>query len=861
MTQFNTSQATVSQDGCDTSSSQINQVNVSLASVHHASSIGDYLCYRREQTQTAYQRWLQPTAASASTAEIEPEPVLNQHQHGQIFQALFTSLWYQLQAGHTIIELSQHWQQQLLEYLLLPLYPFLLSDRDGDGNKDNAQDNQDGMDAMDVMASLLASSTLQTQLAGLDEWVHTRLQQPTLSKFERQLLLDKWRQIRQLQALWQQHHINSLSKFIQQLTHNAWLQNSRHHAEQHHPQSVIVYSICSNTSTSTSTSNNNSNNNSNNDSNNPANNNFDSFDDSHLLDHPSSNPNSHTSNHNQHNGTEQRVTLWLHRIWYAERDLCQHIQRLLSHQVQPLPLQLSDKLNDEQRHAIEIANHNAFSLITGGPGTGKTFTVAQLVMALAGSPDSISNTDQSDNSSVLALAAPTGKAAQRMQESLQAALTQAGMRMQLPDAKTIHRLLGIGRDGVPRYHESNPLPEDIIIIDEASMLGVELSHYLLRAIKSGARLILLGDANQLAAVDAGAVLADLCAIKALQPYHQRLHISRRFDAGSGIGRLAAFINTATELSAAADADIRGIQDKQSSSQPSPAQAHNQLRALLATLDNISYQQLAGREGLEGLPDTADVTAVGIDAGIAAGATTHSDIHQHSPSINSLSKYQLYEQLKTNYRPFIDQSIQQLKNPAEQLSNPVILAQQLMAVLNQFRILSAGHHGYCGDHQINQMLSEHHQHRLTSVLGSRQAVSKLTLQSGWYHGRPVMVLKNNYQLGLYNGDIGVCLQNQMGKLEVFFEGQRHGIAIDALNAADISTAYAMTIHKSQGSEFEHVAIVFDDSNQRLLSKELIYTAVTRAKQQVSIYSTDTALLTAIHTPTQRMTGLGQQFADR
>ena len=209
---------------------------------------------------------------------------------------------------------------------------------------------------------------------------------------------------------------------------------------------------------------------------------------------------------------------------------------------------MPENLNDQQIAAINVANNNAFSIITGGPGTGKTYTVAQLVIALQQATESRGDESKhirfSTDSASLALAAPTGKAAQRMQESLQAALDDANVELQLQEAKTIHRLLGIGRTGRPRYDTNNPLGEDIIIVDEASMLGVELANYLVSAVKPGARLILLGDANQLAAVDAGAVLADLCRIPLLQPIHAELTESRRFSAESGIGKLATQINKA-----------------------------------------------------------------------------------------------------------------------------------------------------------------------------------------------------------------------------------------------------------------------------------------------------------------------------
>ena len=179
----------------------------------------------------------------------------------------------------------------------------------------------------------------------------------------------------------------------------------------------------------------------------------------------------------------------------------------------------------------------------------------------------------------------------------------------------------------------------------------------------------------------------------------------------------------------------------------------------------------------------------------------------------------------------------------------------MSEFNRFRILTAGHNGEWGDHNINDYLTRWHMTQLKLPLG----------KSPWFHGRPVMVLQNNYELGLFNGDIGICLQTQQkgegSRLEVFFENKTQGIAVNLLNDELIATAYAMTIHKSQGSEFDHIAITFDNSNSRLLSKELIYTAVTRAKQKVSIYSTKRALQKAVQTPTQRYTGLALQFQQK
>ncbi|MGP4714215.1 MULTISPECIES: exodeoxyribonuclease V subunit alpha [unclassified Psychrobacter] len=501
------------------------------------------------------------------------------------------------------------------------------------------------------------------------------------------------------------------------------------------------------------------------------------------------------------------LTLWLHRTWQAEYNLAYHILRIKNQTVQALPIAANSQLNPEQQEAIYMANRSAFSIITGGPGTGKTYTVAQLVIALQQAQNGV--VDQPHTGINLALAAPTGKAAQRMQESLQDAIESAGVNIQLPEAKTIHRLLGIGQGGQPRYHTDNPLSEDIIIVDEASMLGVELANYLVSAVKPSARLILLGDANQLAAVDAGAVLADLCRIPALQRVSQRLESSRRFTADSGIGKLARLIN---------DKDTYAKSNM------------NTVWQLMHENESLGFYHLTQ-------PRANQSDSVGIEK---------------VQITNSLSKTELCKGLYNFYKTYVSQTYNNLAKVKRAKSMPISehidSFSKLMSTLNQFRVLTAGHHGRCGDHAINQYMSEQHRQQLKLPLS----------KSPWYHGRPIMVLQNNYELGLFNGDIGICMQTDQGRLQVFFENKKQGISVNMLGDDMVATSYAMTIHKSQGSEFEHVAICFDDSNARLLSQELIYTAVTRAKKQVSIFSTETAFTRALATPTIRQTGLSLQF---
>ena len=764
-----------------------------------ASTISDYILQRRAQTYSAY---VQPNVTNASTNLVEADSYL--------FKSLFMVLAKQLEEGHTVLTLRQDdmelalqgrvegkvatlyaWQRDILQSLAAPLFDLIDSDTALAAVTQVEGDHQDELtqpeDSDSIFNLLNILITRGTQL-----WL-----QLNLSNSNKAQLVERFKLVQQLYDLMQndnetcglnqQSTINSLSNFMQHIEQQPLFaqlslaslakENSLSKKNLISKQSPIIYQN-----------------------------------------------NIYQNNHSERN-TE--VTFWLHRTWQAEFNLAKTIQNILNQPIKPLDINIPDNLNAQQVQAVKVANENAFSIITGGPGTGKTYTVAQLVIALQ-QAQADSDTQQalgegatirfSTDSAGLALSAPTGKAAQRMQESLQAALDSAQVEVQLQEAKTIHRLLGIGRDGRPRYHAGNPLGEDIIIVDEASMLGVELANYLVSAIKPGARLILLGDANQLAAVDAGAVLADLCRIDVLQPIHAQLTESRRFHADSGIGKLAAEINK------------------------SPADMQ-QVWQLLNYDEALQFQSV----NIQGInADASDIYAEDLDTSVS-----------NAQLENSLSNKKILSKITQNYTQYLNKINLLIKNPiAKSVPETVSLTiSDLMSEFNRFRILTAGHNGEWGDHNINDYLTRWHMTQLKLPLG----------KSPWFHGRPVMVLQNNYELGLFNGDIGICLQTQQkgegSRLEVFFENKTQGIAVNLLNDELIATAYAMTIHKSQGSEFDHIAITFDNSNSRLLSKELIYTAVTRAKQKVSIYSTKRALQKAVQTPTQRYTGLALQFQQK
>lgn len=773
-----------------------------------AHTLSDYLLQRRSQTQFAYQKAFGESIEHKTIDAGQGDGTLDDEQNTDwIFKAVFIALAQQLEEGHTVLTLSS---------AKLVSSEFSSSELDTEGIP--LLDSDDSMSIEDVAHSSAQLAAWQLQLltillspladyidnAVIPKQMIDELSEATIAKVNISLVSEPLNQIVKIIEFWPQVAIQlALSPeqkkvLMERYTLGKKLIDYFNNDNQNKENSLsnFIKLIHQNDLFSTIGSINNS------------------------------TPVRYTVSKLKNSLS---ITFWIYRTWQAEYTLAKTIKQISEYEISALPIVLNKHLNTEQQAAINMANNNAFSIITGGPGTGKTYTVAQLVMALKNSQpnDANSKNDKGrggtkEQSTSLALAAPTGKAAQRMQESLQVALDAAGVSIQLQEAKTIHRLLGIGQSGRPRYHADNPLSEDIVIVDEASMLGVELANQLVSAIKPKARLILLGDANQLAAVDAGAVLADLCRIPMLQSMHQQLIASRRFSEQSGIGQLAKLIN-------APKADMRAV-----------------------------WQVINDDEALAFYPVNQQVEEL-MDNSIDGGLEVESS-NEFTP-INSLSNKKLLINLTQYYLPYINQIKEifttskfanSVPNSKDILSDGLTNEEPsdiatLMQTLNQFRILTAGHHGRWGDHALNDYISQWHIGQLKLPISN----------SPWFHGRPVMVLQNSYEMGLFNGDIGICLQTDRG-LEVFFENKSQGIAVNLLNEEMIATAYAMTIHKSQGSEFDHVAITFDDSNSRLLSKELIYTAVTRAKRQVSIYSTRSALTKAIKTPTLRQTGLALQF---
>ncbi len=507
--------------------------------------------------------------------------------------------------------------------------------------------------------------------------------------------------------------------------------------------------------------------------------------------------------------TQVSYIVWLHRQWYAEQSLAKQLMKIAHRKVAAFNgISASQDIdnglapNAMQQLAIDKSSQHALSIIIGGPGTGKTFTVAKLVTTLQKGHEHKRKQDPNLPPLSITLTAPTGKAAQRMQQSLQKSLQDE--EITLDNAKTLHRLLGIGRDGIPRYHAKNPLPDDLIIVDEASMLGLELASQLVDAIKPTGRLILLGDANQLAAVDAGSVLSDLCAVTRLQPYITELTESKRFDSNSVVGQFALAIQQ---------------------NLPAP----KKIKLIQRLLQPIDLQAIKPSQS-ENPSDLADKTQ----------QTANIPFY---PIDASSSLPAVFNQLAKPYHPFFALMQQWYSKPINifEADN----RKELFEVFDRYRILCAGHQGQLGTQSINQKMSL-----------AFTEFSKITRTKAYfYHGLPIIIQNNDYQLGLFNGDIAICLLYQ-GQLYACFAEKV--IPIQRLSRESCDYAYAMTIHKSQGSEFHTVAICIDKAHTRLLSQALIYTAVTRSKSALSIYSAKENFELAVTQKAVRQTGLQLQF---
>ncbi|MGZ8240640.1 MAG: exodeoxyribonuclease V subunit alpha [Methylobacter sp.] len=459
--------------------------------------------------------------------------------------------------------------------------------------------------------------------------------------------------------------------------------------------------------------------------------------------------------------------LYLHRYWFYENRLAMQIKVLtnITFPAENLDTILERYFKDRgdetdwHREAAKMAVRQAFSIITGGPGTGKTTTVVKILALL--------QELAAEKFLHIALAAPTGKAAMRLQESIgfnkSALPCPERLKEHIPETvTTLHRLLGAKPPSPYFHHDANKrLTYDLVVVDEASMVDLALMSKLVDALKPGARLILLGDKDQLASVESGAVLADLTM--ALPEHTIELKKSHRFD--ENIKHLADAVN---------------------------CQQHDIAWRILRqnNKDNDVLEQ-----------DLIDYVA------------------------GQQAEY-----------------LQLIKTQAE--------FDEIYRAFSRFQVLCSNRHGKNSVADINYRVEQ------------KLAVQKLINLSGaWYSGRPVLVTQNNAAMHLYNGDIGICMpdKEQDGKHMVFFQ-RADGTVKKYLptRLPHCETVFAMTIHKSQGSEFEEVLVALPDTVNPVLTKELLYTAITRAKKTLKLVADEAVFAATVKQRVQRNTGLVDKF---
>jgi len=553
--------------------------------------------------------------------------------------------------------------------------------------------------------------------------------------------------------------------------------------------------------------------------------------------------------------------VYLRRYWGFEQAVANGIRMRLAQPPVGLPIDITRNtlavLFPErppkasihwQKIACALAARSRFSIITGGPGTGKTTTVLRMLALLQAV-----SLQQTGEILRIRLAAPTGKAAARLNESIlsridELPLEALGLSAEQADAiprsvSTLHRLLGRRLAGRQNHHHAGrPLPADVLVIDEASMVDLEMMAAVLDALPANAQLILLGDKDQLASVEAGAVLGELCQRAECGYYNA--DTARWLAEVTGENLPPEVMDTHKPAgsditqSFALDQSITVLRESHRFSEDSPigqlatAIKNGEAPAISSSIDlkNVGVHKLIP-EG----PTDSDLKKE-----IVAGYTHYLSIvrSDHSVYVSDLDSLDRW-------------------------------AGDVLTAHREFQVLTALRNGPWGVAVLNE--------RIAQWLSQAGLING---SSAWYVGRPVMVTRNNYALGLMNGDVGIALpvpyqptndnagvivdrHNQQSKIRVAFpssDAERRVRWVSPLRLADAQTVYAMTVHKSQGSEFTHVALTLPPSRNPLVTRELLYTGITRAREQVTLILPGGmhSLTTALGQCVQRASGLSERI---
>ena len=472
--------------------------------------------------------------------------------------------------------------------------------------------------------------------------------------------------------------------------------------------------------------------------------------------------------------------LYLYRYWHYEQEL----SRIVLQKAEALSANIDEALlldglarlfpesreqPDLQKEAAVVALHRQFCVISGAPGTGKSSTVVRILALLL--------EQDGGRRERIAMATPTGKAAARLRTSIndikESLDCPIAVKLAIPDdVVTIHRLLGtISGSARFRHSARNPLPFDTVIIDEASMVALPLMSTLVTALKPGARLILLGDRDQLSSVEAGSVLGDICKAGAENPDSPlsgslvMLEKNYRFQEGSGIAEISRAVNCGL--------DRKALEMLKSNE-----------------LSGMVWQELPAREELEDL---------------------------------------LTKKVVEGYQSYLDAAS----------------ACEALERFDRFRLLCALREGPYGVSGLNRTVE--------NILAREGLISPA---GSFYSGRPLMITANNYAMQLFNGDTGILFPDPEngGAVRAFFSAPDGGVrSIAPERLPQHETAYAITIHKSQGSEFERILMVLPPVDSEIMTRELLYTGITRAKESVEIWTDEEIFCSAVRKKINRSSG--------